>query len=216
MTSVAPIAAASPASAPAQPDAGNDFGKLIALETDRMQTWASDNADTYYGGPSDNAIYGGGGNDFIDGGRGNDDLQGDTGNDVLRGGNGDDDISGFAGSDELYGDNGADNIDDVITLSDNETLRVNGGSSSRFSPSLNLRQSYQVEDQDTLSLSINGTGTFVIDERGNSGVFDFKYANGQGSLSGRSIGTVEDIERLKINYAEVDLRDGQTFRVNQS
>jgi Ca2+-binding RTX toxin-like protein len=203
MTSFTPIAALPALVTPPQADGDHGFGKLVAVETDNMQTWGSDNADTINGGPSDNSIYGHGGNDFINGGRGNDYLDGDTGNDVIRGGVGDDSITGFTGSDVLYGENGADDISDLIILADNETIRVDGGSSGIFS-----------EDQDRLFLDINGTGSFVIDEQGNSGVFDFKYASGQGSRSGTSIGTVEGIENLKINNAVVDIQDGQTFRVN--
>jgi Ca2+-binding RTX toxin-like protein len=203
MTSFTPIAAVSPASVPSQKtDNGHIFGKLMASNKGQMnEIYGTERNDNLDGTGRADQIAGFDGSDWIEGGRGNDHLTGGAGEDVIIGDNGNDFIDGEEGNDTLSGGNGADTLKDTIVVS-NDPDKIPYSSV------------YGGEGQDSLDLTILGSGSFVIDEQDRSGVFRIKYANGQGNLSGIPISHVGDVENLKINGSVIDLRDGQTFRVN--
>lgn len=128
---VRPGVAASPSTAAAVDQAGNDYldggagNDRIWGEGGNDELLGGDSDDILYGdapylpqelhgddrldgGTGDDQLYGGGGDDRLLGGAGADTLNGDTGNDVLQGDTGDDDLAGGTGDDFLDGGAGAD------------------------------------------------------------------------------------------------------------
>ena len=161
--------------------------------TTAVKITGNTNANTISGGSKNDTINGGAGNDSIIGNAGNDSILGNAGNDRLYGNGGNDKLYGNTGNDRLYGNSGNDSLwggagndslwggkgtdvftflagqgtDYVMDYDSGELLRIynsSGKSKVSFSKS--------VFSKDTLTLTINGGGTIILDDVGKSDTFN--------------------------------------------
>ena len=134
-----------------------------------------DGNDSLLGGAGDDSIVGNAGNDKLYGNAGNDKLYGSAGNDKLYGNSGKDSLWGGAGNDTLWGGNGKDvftflannGADYIMDYESGELLRIYN-KSGKAKTSL----SKSAFSNDTLTLTINGGGTIILNDVGKSDVFN--------------------------------------------
>ena len=128
--------------------------------------------DTLSGGDGNDTLYGGAGNDSLSGGAGADKLFGGTGNDTLWGGVGDDTIYCGAGEDVFIYKPG-EGTDKIFDYESGELISLGGAFTEA------------VFDKNTLTLSIDGGGTLVLNKV--SASTEFNINNETYHVSGKAL-----------------------------